>query len=134
MGREIMTVIAAFPIALSARILPPSEWPKLAGTELETVWPLLPRDTATVIVVERGDVIVGCWSVFPCWHVECAWVAPSERKHVSVVRRLIHTMRTLLRERGIPHVATAALTPDVESILSKLAEPLPGKHYLWKVS
>ena len=78
------------------RILPPDEWPRLVGTEAETVWPYLP-ETAHVLVIERGQEIVGCWVLAPLFHVECLWIAPTCRKTTSVARRLWSDMRRLIR-------------------------------------
>jgi hypothetical protein len=57
MGGEVIT-----------RLLPREEWARLAGTELETVYPVLPQGSH-VIVIEDDGRIVGCWAVYPQWHV-----------------------------------------------------------------
>lgn len=113
---------------MTTRVLPPAEWPRLAGTELETVWPQLPRDAAVVLVVEDGDAIIACWALITVRHVEGVWIAPEHRGRASVARRLLSGMRELT---GGGAVFTAALTPEVEALLEGLrAEKLPGEHYV----
>jgi len=109
----------------------------LHGTELETVWPILPED-AEVLVVEDGGEIVGCWSVYSLQHVECVWVAPAHRGKASVFRRLLVGMRTLVHGRGQHTVQTGALdTPEgnvVAAMLTKMgAVEVPGRHFSWRV-
>ena len=114
------------------RILPPDEWPRLVGTEAETVWPYLP-ETAHVLVIERGQEIVGCWVLAPLFHVECLWIAPTCRKTTSVARRLWSDMRRLIRRLKIRSVITGAVSEDVRQLLHHVgAEPLPGTHYVMR--
>lgn len=121
--------------SITTRLLPASEWAKLEGTELASVWRHLDPLTGSVIVAERGDQVVGCWSVFPAFHVEGVWIDPQERKRGGVARRLLGRMLDHLRERKITHVLTAALGAEVEGIIAHLdADELPGKHYVWRVN
>jgi len=115
---------------MTTRILPPDEYPRLAGTELETVWPTLP-DGAAVLVVEQDGEIVGCWAAFLLAHVEGVWVAPAHRGKTSVARRLLVGMRRTLAEQfGASGALTAAVSDDVRGILDGLgATKLPGDHY-----
>lgn len=120
---------------MSARILPPEEWPRLAGTEAETIWPLLDPRRAHVLVVEHGDAIVGTWVLMNVLHAECLWIAPEHRHGVSVARRLWTFMRRTARSLGVPVVATAALTDDVRALLDHVgATKVPGDHYAMRVS
>lgn len=64
---------------MTTRVLPPDEWPRLAGTDLETVWPNLDPHHACVVVVEQDQEIVACVSVLRQVVLECLWVAPSHR-------------------------------------------------------
>lgn len=118
---------------MQTRILPREEWHRLAGTELETVIPYLPA-SASVIVVEDGDQIVGCWSVFEQTHVEGVWIAPEYRGRGSVARRLIATMVETARARGAQTVWTAAVTPDVADLALRLgAVELHARHFSLKI-
>lgn len=114
---------------MTTRLLPRDEWPKLAGTELEAVWPHLPLG-AHVVVVEEGEALVGCWALFPQVHAEGVWIAPSHRGKASVARRLLAGMRRTAQAMGAQSVATGALTDDVRRLLDGLrAVKLPGDHY-----
>lgn len=89
------------------RILPREEWPRLAGTLLESAWPLF-NDTTRVLAVERNGEIVGCVSLFQEWRLDGVWIAPAERLRVSVFRRLLVTLRTVLRGLHNPEVVMMA--------------------------
>lgn len=115
---------------MTLRILPRDEWPKLAGTELEAVWPHLP-ETACVVVVEDNDRIVGCWAIYRLVHCEGAWIDPEYRGNPRVVRRLISGMANVAQAMGGHTVLTAALTEDVATMIGKLnGQELPGRHFV----
>ena len=103
---------------MTSRLLPPEEWSRLAGTDLETVWPLLPP-TAHIVVVEDEGQIVACWSLFPVWHVEGLWTAPTHRAQPSVVFRLIGAMKRLLKTEGARSVYTAACSDEVRALITR---------------
>lgn len=112
------------------RDLPRAEWPRLAGTEVETIWPHLP-ESAHVLVVEDAGNIVGTWLISPVFHVECVWIAEAHRKQASVARRLLVGMKRLAASLGTRRVMTAAVSDDVRRILASLqATPVPGDHYV----
>jgi len=116
---------------MTSRILPPEEWPRLQGTEAEAVWSTLDPDTARVLVVERDDAIIGCWVLVPILHAECLWIAPAERGHGSVARRLLRLMRDTARALGFRGVATSACSDQVRHLLARIqAVPLPGTHHV----
>lgn len=119
---------------MNTRILPPDEWPRLRGTELEALWPLLDREHARVIAIEDHSRIVGCWAVYPLVHVEGVWIHPEYRRRGGVARRLLSMMRRVARGMGARAVQTAAVTEDVVALLEKLhAVELGGKHYSLRV-
>jgi N-acetylglutamate synthase-like GNAT family acetyltransferase len=114
---------------MTTRSLPRAEWPRLAGTELEAVWPYLPAG-AEVIAVEDDGQIVGCWAVFPLVHVEGIWIAPEHRGRGSVARRLLGGMRRAARAMGARAVNTAATSAEVAAMLEKLGGvELRGRHF-----
>lgn len=118
-------------MGLTRRVLPPEEWPALAGTEAETLWPLLDGETARIVVVEDDGAIVGCWAAFPVVHVECVWVHERYRGTGSVVRRLLSGMREAVSAMGARKVFSAALTDPVRDLLVRLGGVLvPGSHYV----
>lgn len=121
-------------MSYQTRILPPDEWPKLAGTDLQAIWPRLNSAEAHVIVVEQGPTIVAHWLVLPVYHVECLWIHPDHQKRASVARRLWIGMRRLLADLGRSRVMTAAVSDDVRGLLAHVgAEPVPGDHYMLTV-
>jgi hypothetical protein len=119
---------------MTARILPPSDWPRLAGTEVESLWPRLDPLLCHVLVVEEGDRIVGTWALMPIMHAECLWIAPDKRKSSSVARRLWRQLQGVASELGITAVATAAQTDDVRGLLEHVgAMKLVGDHYIMRI-
>lgn len=116
---------------MTSRLLPVDEWPRLVGTELETVWPVLDRERAQVVVVEDDDgQIIGCWAGFPLWHAEGVTVAPAHRGKAGVARLLLAGMTGLAKANGYRSVVTAAIDPAVASLLEKHgAVHLDARHY-----
>jgi len=115
---------------MTSRILPPEEWPRLAGTEAETIWPLLSPETARVLVIEQDAEIVGCWLLYPLLHAECVWIAPAHRGRGAVARRLLALMRRVAQSLGWRTVITAACSDEVRRLLDHLgAVPIPGTHH-----
>lgn len=93
---------------MTSRLLPPEEWPRLAGTLLERSWPQFDPAMTRVVVVEDGEAIVGCVAMFPVWHVEGAWISPAYRTHVAVLRRGLRALRHLLTGLGVREVLAMA--------------------------
>ena len=121
---------------MTTRMLPRDEWPRLVGTELESTWKLLLRSPqAEVLAVEdREGHIVGCWALFPVWHVEGIFIAPAHRQRATVARKLLAGIRLLCGKKNIAQVVTGAITPEVESFILRLGgTPLPGAHFAWRV-
>lgn len=114
----------------TTRVLPPAEWPRLAGTEAEPLWPHLRPSDARVLVVEHGTEILGVWVLFRAVHAECVWVAPDHRGKGSVVRRLVQFMGEQARKWGYRTVVAGTTQPAVEVLLKKLhGVPVPGALY-----
>jgi hypothetical protein len=115
---------------MTHRILPPDEWPKLHGTELETVWPFLDPQTARVIVVEEHGDITGCWALFSQVHAEGLWIKPECRGQSAVGRHLLVAMKHHALQMGARSVATASLSQTVSELLAHIgAVELVGQHY-----
>ena len=116
---------------MTTRILPPSEWPRLVGTELETVWPILDKATTNVMVVENEGEIVGCWAMFPVTHVEGIWIHPDYRGAFGVSARLLRFMRQLATLAGVKTVMTGCVSSNVADYLERLqASLVPGRQYV----
>ena len=119
---------------MTSRILPVEEWPRLAGTELEAVWPVLDPQQAHIVVVEHDGAIVGCWAVIRYVHVEGVWIAPSYRKRGRVAAHLLRGMRSVARAMGAEAVWTAAVSDEVEGLIGHLGGVrLPADHYVMPV-
>lgn len=131
MTLEEMAVLGA-KAGLTSRILPPAEWPRLAGTELETVWPTFDQSLAQVVVVEdRRGAIVACWSLLPMLHVEGLWVAPSHRQKAGALLKVWGAMTAAAQQRGCAAVMTSSTSPLVSSMLARrCAVPLPGEMFV----
>lgn len=120
---------------MTSRVLPPEEWPRLEGTEAGAVWRHFDPTRVTVLIVEQGDAIVGCWVLMNVLHAECLWIAPEHRGRTAVARRLWTAMQRTARAAGVPAVATAALTDDVRRLLDHVgATKVPGDHYAMRIA
>lgn len=136
-GDEQAAVSAARTTAANSfdiRILPSSEYRKLAGTELETLLPYLPNGVRVLAVETATGELVGCWALLPVYHAEGLWIAPAHRGRGRVALRLLEGMRTLCRALGVQTVATASVSEQVDRLVGHLgAVELPGRHFVFKV-
>lgn len=116
---------------MNTRILPPEEWHRLRGTELGEAYPFFDPDKTTIIVVEDGDRVVGCWSLLTVVHVEGLWIDSSYRKGATVGRRLIREMKALAKEKGYRAVVTTAQSDDIVGLVGNMGgHLLPGEHFV----
>ncbi len=116
---------------MTARVLDPSEWPTLAGTEAEAAWPYFDPQNAQVLVVEDEGRIVGTWTVMRVVHAECCWVHPDYRGSFGVTKRLLRGMRALATGWGARAVVTGAMTAQVKALVASLhGVPLPGEQFV----
>lgn len=116
---------------MTSRILPVDEWPRLEGTEAETVWPTLDPGTSTILVVEHDGQIVGCHVLLYVLHAECLWIHPDHRGKSSVARRLWDAVQRMVLASGKGAVWTAATDQRVCRLLKHVgATQLPGTHYV----
>lgn len=115
---------------MTSRVLPPAEWPRLAGTEAEGFVAHL-TDAARVVVVEHDGAIVGCHVLQPVLHAEGLWIHPEYRKKASVARRLWSTVRQTARETfGVQWVATGAASDDIRGLLEHVGAVKLPDHYM----
>lgn len=116
---------------MTSRILPPAEWPCLAGTEAEKLWPLLDARRSAVVVVEDGTQIVGCHVILWVPHVECLWIHPDHRGKSSVGRRLWGAVTKALQSMGVHGVVTGCDSDAVRGLLEHVgATKIPAEHYV----
>jgi hypothetical protein len=116
---------------MTTRELPSAEWPKLAGMDLANVVGYFPPDATHIVVVEDDGVIVGCWAAFQVWHAEGVWIDPAYRGKGSVALRLWRRMRALILGHGATSLVTAAMTPEIHTLLQrKRATRLPQEFML----
>lgn len=116
---------------MTTRLLPIGDWPRLAGTELETVWPHLPATARIVVVEDEAGSIVACWALFSVVHVEGLWIAPQCRKRGAAARRLLAAMRTELASLGARAVMTAAISDDIKALIARFhGSAVPGDHFV----
>lgn len=107
-------------MSLALRVLPPEEWPKLAGLEIAALLPwLVPEDTR-VLVVEDNDAIVGVWAATRVVHLEGVWIDPAYRRQVPVVRRLLRGAWSVAKAWGAKACWTGAQTDEVRALIQKL--------------
>lgn len=97
------------------------EYPRLAGTLLEHAWPYF-TEQARVIVVERAGRIVRCAALYPEWRLDGLWTAPSERQRIGSGRRLLQTIKSLVRAMWIPEVVMMASSDEGRAICRRVGE------------
>lgn len=116
---------------MTTRILPPAEYPRLVGTELETVWPVLPPSARVIVVEDEHGAIVGCWSLFLSVHAEGVWIAPGSRARGTVARRLLEGLAEQLEDIGADAFMTGAVDDGVRRLIQKLhGTPVPGEQFV----
>jgi Acetyltransferase (GNAT) family len=103
------------------------------GTLLEAVWPILPN--GSVVEEEQGE-IVGCLALFPEWHIEGLWVAPSHRHQFGLARRFLGAVKSVLKHMGICEVWAMSVSRDHGRLCRHLGTPthLDCQHFAVKVS
>lgn len=105
---------------MTVRCLPQPEWPKLAGTELEAVWPhLQDLEGARILVVEDHDRIVGCWALFPIWSCEGVWIDEAHRGKAVIARKLMEAMHDLATLASAKALVTGCTSHHVRDILDR---------------
>ena len=108
---------------ITTRALPPEEWSRLDGTLLGATYPHLSPD-ATVMVVERDGVIVGCTALFQQWHLEGTWIADAEHRNAAIGRALLRAMRAALEASNVREVCMMATTPETSALCAKMGPSL----------
>jgi hypothetical protein len=111
-----------------ARVLPPEEWPRLAGTEAEHVWPVLNPENAEIRVVEEDGEIVGVWCGLRMMHAECFWIAPKYRGSYRVIKGLWNGLCETAKRWGVSRMETASMDPHVSDMIQRWG----GERVTWE--
>ena len=102
---------------MTARLLPPAEYDRLAGTELECAGDIFPG--ASVLVVEEAGVIIGHLMLAPLWHAEGFYVDPAYRGR-GVDTQLVAAMHAEARALGLETVFPAAASDGMAHYVTRL--------------
>lgn len=101
---------------MTSRLLPREEWHRLTDTDIPSIVPY--ADDAQVVVVERGDRIVGAWAVLRVVHLEGVWIAPEYRGRGTVAARLLRAGLDAARSWG-RWAFTGSQTPEVARLITR---------------
>ena len=116
---------------LTTRVLPAEEWPRLAGTDLESLWPLMSPVFHRVIVAEDEGRIVGHCVVFTWVHLDGLWVDEARRGGGDVWRRLLHAVGAVGRQSGVKAMVAGSDTEAMRDYLARLGgERLPAEFFV----
>lgn len=116
---------------MTSRVLPESEWPRLAHTEAAEVYRHLDPNRASIVVVEKDGAIIGCHVLMNVLHAECLWIDPAFRGRPSVARRLWEGVQARAKALGARTMVTAACDDRVRGLLEHIgAIKLVGDHFV----
>lgn len=116
---------------MTSRLLPPTEYDRLAGTLLEHVVSDLDPVLTRVMVVEDAGAVVGCFVLTPLWHAEGLWIAPDHPRRAGIARRLWTGLHRLVQAFHVRSVMTAAMDERVVQFWERAgAVPLPAMTHL----
>lgn len=120
---------------MKARVLPPEEWARLAGTEAETMYPHMnPEHTRVLVVEDASGEIVATWSLVRVVHAEFLWCAPKHRGSFGVAARLLRLMGETAAAWNVSAVFTGAKSDHVEDLIRRFGgEELPFKSFVLPV-
>jgi len=129
----------AIDVPLSYRFLPAEEWHRLAAIEPFRTCGLPDPDGWSVLVVERGDQIVGSCSLFTAMHWDCWWIDPRERGATRgvILRQLLREALASFHNAGIEQVYTGAedAQPEVADLLTRFGfAPVAGQLFMLTVA
>lgn len=118
---------------MTARVLPVEEWPRLRGTDAETIWPTLDPLRTAIVVVEQDGVIVAHHVLLFALHAELLWVHPDHRNG-TVGGRLWAAVKAAVVGSGARGFVTAACDERVRDLIAHVGgTALPGTHYIVNV-
>lgn len=119
---------------MRARVLPVEEWPRLAGTDAETVWPMLDPQRTAIVVVEDQGVIVAHHILLFVLHAEALWVHPDYRGTTTAAGRLWQAVKRAVAGCGSRGFVTASMSAQVEALIAHVGGvEVPGKQFVINV-
>lgn len=114
---------------MTTRILPVEEWPRLAGTDAETLWPTLDPTTTAIVVVEQDGRIIAHHILLYVLHAEALWVHPAYRNGTAG-GRLWSAVKDAVKAAGLRAFVTAAIDDRVRGLIDHVGgTALEGTHY-----
>lgn len=119
---------------METRILQPSEWHLLKGTEAERALPFLTPENTQAIVVEDGGRVVGSWLMIRTVHAECLWAHPDYRGSFGVAKRLFRAMKECATRWGTDKVITGSVSSYVTDLIKRFGgKPMPCESFILPV-
>jgi len=116
---------------LTARILPPAEWPRLVGTESEKFATVAPTRPVLPFVVEEDGRVVGTWTLTSYQVLEGLGVAAERRGKVAVQRALLREVRRFAAQTGLHQVVTFSASAEVDRMLDRIgARAMPAAAWI----
>lgn len=104
---------------MEARILPPSEWTRLDGTDIAKAIPYHHAEDITVVVVEDDGEIVATWAVLRVVQMEGVWIRPDHRKRGRAAVKLLDKTFEVAQSLA-PYMAfTGSQSEEVSHLLTK---------------
>jgi hypothetical protein len=118
--------------AYTTRLLPPEEWPRLAGTAADGLWQHCRPDHTRMVVVEDAEgVIVACTVLYHVVHAECPWIAPDARRSAAVGRALLRGIAEQVTAWSSVTLMVNATLDHLRALIRRLGGmPLPGDWYV----
>ena len=116
---------------MTRRILPVSEWHRLAETPELGALTELPAGTRVLVVENDHGEIIATAAAFWAWHVEGTWIHPDHQGKSAAARHVWRGLRELARESGASGFITAADNQAVMALLEHGgAQPLPQSYVM----
>lgn len=106
---------------MTTRVLPPSEWGRLAGRDIALLLPYMHPEDTDVVVVEKDGAIVACLGAFRMTHLEGVWIDP-EHVNAGVARSLLNTTLALAKGRTQSSVWVASGSDQMDGIAARLPD------------
>jgi hypothetical protein len=107
-------------MAMTTRVLPKAEWPRLEGQAMGAVLAHRDEDSAQVVVVEDEGLIIGQWALLGAPWIDGWWIHPERRGEVEIRKALKAGMQELMRSQSMTAAVIAVGDPRVGRLLEQL--------------